>query len=41
MKHISKVTVAKADVLTDIGDFFVNLWEEISGFFKDLFGGAD
>jgi len=40
MKHIRKMTVAKADILTDISDFFTNLWDEISGFFKDLFGGA-
>jgi hypothetical protein len=39
MKHIRKMTVAKAEVFTDIGDFFTNLWDEISGFFKDLFGG--
>jgi hypothetical protein len=39
MKHISRMTVAKADIFDDIADFFTNLWEGISGFFKDLFGG--
>lgn len=41
MKHIRKMTVAKADVFGGIADFFTNLWEEISAFFKDLFGGAE
>ena len=40
MKHIRKMTVAKADIVDDIAGFFTNLWDEISGFFKDLFGGA-
>ena len=40
MKHIRKMTVAKADILDDVTGFFTNLWEEISNFFKDLFGGA-
>jgi len=35
MKHITKMTVAKADIFEDIADFFTNLWEEITGFFKD------
>lgn len=34
MKHITKMTVAKADIFQDIVDFFTNLWEEITGFFK-------
>jgi len=36
MKHIKKMTVAKAEG-SDIADFFENLWEEISDFFKGLF----
>ena len=38
MKHIRKMTVAKADVLEDVGDFFTNLWDEISSFIKRLLG---
>ena len=39
MKHIRKVTVARANLLDDIVDWFENAWDEVSGFFKDLFGG--
>jgi hypothetical protein len=34
MKHMKKVTVAKADVWSDISTFFENLWKDISDFFK-------
>lgn len=34
MKHLKRVTAAKADIFTDIADFFGNLWKKITGFFK-------
>jgi hypothetical protein len=34
MKHIKSVSVAKADVFSDIGDWFENIWSDISDFFK-------
>jgi len=39
MKHIKKVTVARANVWDDIVDWFEDAWDNVSGFFKDLFGG--
>jgi len=38
MKHIRKVTVARADVLDDVADWFEDAWKTVSGFVKDLFG---
>lgn len=34
MKHVKSLTVAKADVWSDMGDWFTNLWTQISDFFK-------
>lgn len=34
MKHVKRITVAKADVLSDIQTWFDDLWSQISSFFK-------
>lgn len=34
MKHLNKVTVAKADDWNDIEDWFEGVWDQISDFFK-------
>lgn len=34
MKHIKSVSVAKADVWGDIGNWFEDAWTKISDFFK-------
>jgi hypothetical protein len=39
MKHIKSVTVVKAADDCDLTQWFTDLWDEISTFFKDLFGG--
>jgi hypothetical protein len=39
MKHIKMMTVAKANALEDIGQWFEDAWKKISEFFKGLFGG--
>lgn len=36
MKHIAKVTAAKADVWEDITGWFEDTWKKISDFFKGL-----
>lgn len=39
MKHIKRVTVARANVWDDIVGWCEDAWDNVSGFFKDLFGG--
>lgn len=34
MKHIKTVSVAKADVWSDVGNWFEDAWTKISDFFK-------
>jgi hypothetical protein len=34
MKHIKTVSVAKADVWSDIGNWFEDTWKKITDFFK-------
>ncbi len=36
MKHLKKITVAKADIWSDISDWFEGVWNDISAFFKGL-----